>query len=257
VLPPVGRPLRLGALEVAVTLGALDALFLAFVAVQLGYLFGGANVMSAVGLTYAEYAREGFAQLMAAAALTLAVVAAAARWARRENDRVLRVLLGALCLLTLVVLASALTRLGLYVDAYGMTRARMTAQAAILWLGALFAVVIVAGTANRTAWLPRAVVALSAGGLLAFAAGDPERRIAAHNVDRYERTGKVDPGVLIALGPDAAPALVRLPAGFAACVTKRIDRSAAGGWAGLNLARARARDALANLPEDGSCVAPR
>jgi hypothetical protein len=241
-----------------VPLAVLDALFAAFVALQVTALFAGHDhVLRTAGLTYAEYARQGFAQLMAAAALTLAVIAAADRWARREHDRLLHALLGALCLLTLVVLASALMRLELYVDAFGQTPARTTAQAAILWLGALFALLLAAGAARRTAWLPRAVVALCAGGLLAFAASDPERRIAAHNVDRYEHTGKVDPGVLIDLGPDAAPELARLPAGFAACVTKRIDRAGPTPWAGANVARARARDALAGLPLEGSCLAPR
>ena len=48
-------------------------------------------------------------------------------------------LLGLLCGLTLVVLFSALHRLGLYTDAYGQSRLRLSVQAAIWWLGALFA----------------------------------------------------------------------------------------------------------------------
>jgi hypothetical protein len=221
-------------------------------------------VLRTAGLTYAEYAREGFAQLMATAVLTLAVMAAAARWARRTgpaDKRLLRTLLGCLCILCLVVLASALTRLDLYEQAFGYTRARVAAHATMLWLGGLFALVLVAGAVRRIAWLPRAVVALSAGGLLAFAASDPDHRIAAHNVERYERTGRIDPGVLATLSPDAAPALADLPPRLAACATGRVrrDLSRPDGAAGFSLARRRARAALAGVPPagDGSCLVPR
>ena len=242
-----GTP-RLTRLEWAAPLGALVALFAAFVALQLTALYGGHDhVLRTAGLTYAEYAREGFAQLLAAAALTLAVIAAAVRWT--PAGRLRTALLGALCLLTLAVLASALTRLGLYMDAYGFTRLRLSAQATILWLGGAFVLILVA---RGAAWLPRATVALSGAALLAFAVSDPDLRIAERNVDRYERTGRIDTEVLRGLSADAAPALVRLPPALADATTSRIRfRLERGdGIAGLNLGRARARDALA-VPSPG------
>ena len=106
------RPLlRLGRLEWRLALGALNVLFALFVAVQLAVLFGGdAYVRDTAGLTYAQYARSGFAQLVVVAGLTLGIVASALRWARTEGARdnaILRALLATLCVLTLVVLASA------------------------------------------------------------------------------------------------------------------------------------------------------
>jgi hypothetical protein len=155
------------------------------------------------------------------------VIAASARWGRAS-----RVLLGALCVLTLVVLASALKRLDLYMDAYGFTRLRLSAQATILWLGAILALVLLAGATRRTRWLPRASVALTAGAVLAFALSNPDRRIAEHNV----QTGRLDERVLRGLSADAAPALpCRL----------RQELGEPDGIAGLNLGRAQARDALA------------
>ena len=95
---PARSPLlRIGRTEWLLALGALNLLFALFVAVQLAVLFGGdAYVRETAGLTYAEYAREGFAQLVVVAVLTLAVVAAALRWARTGADaRLLRALLAA------------------------------------------------------------------------------------------------------------------------------------------------------------------
>ena len=154
----------LGRAEWALPLGALVVVLGAFVLLQLATLFAGdRHVLDTAGLTYAEYARSGFAQLIVVAALTLAVIAAAGRWAR-DGGTLLRVLLAALCLLTLVVLASALDY-GLYEEAYGFTRLRFAARAAILlWLGALFVLVLVARGAH---WLPRAVLTVTLASVVA------------------------------------------------------------------------------------------
>ena len=85
--PELPGPL-LGVAEWAIPLVLLNLLFLAFVGVQVTVLFGGHDhVLETAGLTYAEYARQGFWQLIAAALLTLVVVAAATRLARRPEDR--------------------------------------------------------------------------------------------------------------------------------------------------------------------------
>ncbi len=225
---PAGAALpRLGRTEWLIALATLDALFAAFVALQLTTLFGGdEHVLRTTGLTYAEYAREGFAQLMVAAALTLAVIALA-----RKDSRVLQALLGLLCALTLVILASALKRLGLYEEAYGFTRLRLLAHGAILWLGALFVLIAAAGALARSAWLPRATVAVSALAALAFVVSNPDNRIAAHNI---ERAGALDDAYLGELSADAAPALAR--ADLAGAPPPPDDLVS---W---NLGRARARE---------------
>ena len=203
--PPRPPQRLLGTLEWALPLGALVALFAAFVALQLTTLFGGnEHVLETAGLTYSQYARSGFWQLLAVAALTFAVIAAAQRWAG-GGGRLLTALLAALCLLTLVVLASALKRLELLEATLGFTRVRFAAHAALLWLGALFVLVLAA----------RFAAPLAAAGdrrrhrrrVPAFALADPERRIADANVERYERTGEIDCDYLLRLGPDAAPAV--------------------------------------------------
>jgi hypothetical protein len=252
---PLQRPLlRLGRVEWRIALIALNVLFALFVAVQLAVLFGGDGyVRDTAGLTYADYARSGFTQLVVVAVLTLAVVAAALRWSRTEDARqarLLRVLLATLCLLTLVVLASALHRLGLYEQAFGYTRTRLAVHGLLLFGGALFALVIAALASGRRAWLARATVVLSALSALAFWVSDPDRRIAAHNVERYEATGRIDTDYLSELSADAVPVLVRLPADLRSRALAEqhwgLDRR--DGVAGANLARARAREVLAALP---------
>ena len=240
--------------EWGIALGALVALFAAFVAVQATVLFGKRDhVVETAGLTYAEYAREGFVQLLVAAVLTLAVLAAALRWARAETRGqrlVLRALLAALTVLTLVILSSAAHRLDLYQDTFGATRARLAAAATIAWLGAILALVLAAIGGDRFRWLPRACTLASAVTILGFALYDPDRRIAERNVARFEATGSVDVPLLRTLGADAVPALAELPPRLRAEVlqAQRRDLEQDDGWGGLNLARERARETIASTP---------
>jgi hypothetical protein len=225
--------IQLGRTEWTVPLTALVALLAAFVATQLATLFGGnRHVLETAGLTYAQYAHTGFIQMAVVAALTLLVIAGAARWAR-DGGRLLPALLATLCVLTLVVIASALRRLELYEEAYGFTRLRLTADAILLWLGALFVLVLVAGAAGG-AWLPRAAVAITGAAVLAFALSNPDRRIASRNLEHRS----ADLWYLAGLSPDALPALAGVPE--AACpIAARLG--ADDGVVGWNVARERAR----------------
>ena len=248
---PWQPPHRLAPLEWTIPLAGLDLLFLAFVTVQLTVLFGGHDhVLETTGLTYSEYARQGFWQLIAAAVLTLAVVAAATVFARPQTwaqRLLLRVLLGVLCALTLVVLVSALHRLRLYEDTYGLTRRRLLAEVFALWVGVLLVLVLAAGAARRVReQLPRVAVAVTAAGLFAFSLASPDRVIAERNLDRWRATGEVDARFLATLSADAVPVLLELPQPLrGTAVARERERLARGEpWHSANLSRRRARDLL-------------
>ena len=218
--PARARPVRVA--EWLVPIAVLDALFVTFVAVQLAVLFGGhRHVLETSGLTYAEYARSGFGQLVVVTLLTLSVVAATVRWAPQETRQqrvVLRVLLGVLCALCLVIVGSALYRLHLYEEAFGFTRLRLFMNAFETWLGVLVVLVLVAGVRLRAAWLGRAVVATAALALLTLGAVDPDGFVAERNVERYQSTGRIDVVYLQQLSADAVPAVDRLPEPVRSCV---------------------------------------
>ena len=255
--PKAARPVRL--VEWVVPIGALVALFCLFVGVQLTALFGGnEHILRTAGLTHADYARSGFGQLVAVTLLTLTVVGAAARWAPRGTARerlMLRVILGSLCLLTLVVVASALYRLHLYEEAFGFTRLRLFMNAFESWLGLLVLLVMAAGVRLDGRWLGRALVATAAATLLALAAVNPDGFVAHRNVDRWKATGKIDVGYLGSLSADAVPAVDRLPEPLRSCVLNDIS-VADGGIAGLNAGRSRARALLDDRPPSAAACLP-
>jgi hypothetical protein len=244
----------LAPVEWMVPLVLLDLLFAGFVWVQITVLFGGrAHVLRTAGLTYAEYARQGFFQLVAVAALSLVVVAWASRWARRRQPRdyrVLDALLRLLLALNFVVLASALKRLLLYEQEFGFTRLRISVHAVILWLAGVLVMVLVAGALHRASWLPRAVVALSAAGLLLFNVLNPDGLVAARNVERYAAMDEIDLSYLAVLSADSVPALSTLPSELRECVLAphRDVLAEPDAWPAWNLGRARARAELERTP---------
>jgi hypothetical protein len=235
----------------------VDAVFVLFLAAQAAAFFGGHDyIRNATGLTYAEYVHQGFGQLTFATVLMLIVVWAASRKAgeSRSDQWWLRGSLGALCVLTLVVVASALHRMDLYQDAYGFTRLRLLVDVFEGWLGLVVLGVLVAGVRLRGWWLPRMALLSGAALLLGLAVANPDAWIAEHNLERYEQTGKVDWQYLRGLSSDATPTLAALPPEQAACALgdPSLEQD---GWAGWNLSRARAADALDNfeLPNPAGC----
>jgi Domain of unknown function (DUF4173) len=238
--------------EWALPLGVLDALFVAFVMVQAAVLFGGhSHVLETEGLTYAEYARQGFWQLLWVSALTLLVLSVVIRVASRASaaDRkMLRILVGILCATSVVVVVSAIHRMWLYQQAYGFSTQRLMVITIEVWLGVVFLLVAAAGVRMSGRWLPRAVLVAGVLALLGLAALNPERLIADRNIDRFERIGQLDAEYLSKLSADVDPALHRLPEHIRACV--RSDGPEADPWYLFNLSRSRAdRPVATDLPE--------
>lgn len=211
--------------EWMVPLGAVVALFVVFVGFQVPTLFGGqGHVLTTEGLTNAEYARQGFWQLLAVTVLTLLVIAVTVAKARRDDRReriALRALLGALCLLSLVIVASALHRMSLYEQQYGYTTLRLFVTAVEWWLASVFVLVLVSGVRMSGRWLPRAVGVGAVLTVLALAALNPDAYIARHNVDRFEQTGRIDTSYVGGLSADADAELERLPDYVRPCVQAR------------------------------------
>jgi hypothetical protein len=251
--PPSGaQPPRrpLSTVEWAIPLGMLILLFATFVQLQIETLFGGKDhVMDPRGPDFAEYARTGFVLLVLVTVLTLAVTAVLAMLADRAHRRdriLLRVLGGSLCGLTLVIVASALDRMDLYVAAYGFSGPRIAGYAAEAWLGLLFVLVLGAGWRLSGGWLPRAAVGAAVVVLLAVVAVNPDALMARTHANRINENYPLDYAFLGSLSADATGELAKLPTDTRACVLATIasDVERDEPWYRFNLGRHRARAVL-------------
>jgi hypothetical protein len=191
---------------------------------------------------------QGFGQLTVATLLTLLVVWAASHWAG-EGDRLwLRGSLGLLCAFTLVVVGSALHRMSLYQDAYGLTRLRLVVYVFEGWLGLVVLAVAVAGLVRWGVWLPRFALITGVAALLGLAVVNPDALIARQNLDRYADTGRVDWHYLRNLSADAVPAFEDRSATEVACGLPRYW-SQDDDWLGWNLGRSRASATVDDGPK--------
>ena len=214
MLRPVGsdehRAVRAGR-ETAFAARAL-LLFNAVFAVQtlsdLAYLWGGVALPS--GMSHAEYAHRGAYPLLATAILAAIFLV----WATRprgpaELSPLVARLVMAWVAQNLVLLASSVMRLDLYVDAYALTYWRV---AAFVWMGLVAAgfvlVVARALTGRSLGWLVSANVAVLVATLYAVSFNDWADTIARHNLGNINVSIRPDLRYVERLGPAALPAIV-------------------------------------------------
>ena len=84
----------LGVTEATMVVGLVDLLFSAFVAFQFRYFFGGQVTLEAQGLTYAEYARRGFAELVVVSVISFFLLWGLSNLTRRDKERSRQILPG-------------------------------------------------------------------------------------------------------------------------------------------------------------------
>lgn len=189
-------------------LALLALVHIAFCAVQFTYLFGGAEAAAMQG-GWAEYARRGFYQLVLVAAIDLGfVLFCAAKGGGSAAEKALSLLI---CLLTLVILASAFRRMRLYIAAYGLSLLRVMTLWAMAFI--LLSLVLAALKVLRPGFrFWPCFAALGLYGWVLFNAAGVDARIADYNVDAYlsGKLGSVDTAYLANLSPACIPALERL-----------------------------------------------
>lgn len=208
--PPVAWLPRLGAIELGIPLGALTLLLAIFIGVQARYLFGGTGFINLTGITYAEFARRGFFELVAVCGLALPLLVGAQRLvdrAARRSVETFRALAPTLALLMVLVMVSALARMRLYVEMYGLTEDRFYATAFMLWLGAVLVWFVATEFRNRLDHFATGAVAAGFLLLAALNVVNPDGVIASTNLARARAGLELDETYLGRLSTDAVPAL--------------------------------------------------
>jgi len=267
---PRSKP-ALGLMELGIPLGVLTVLFVAFLALQAEYLFGGEELIRrTTGITYAEHARRGFFELVGVSVLLLPLLLAAEWVLDKRDPKVVagfRALAGTLVVLIGLIMASAVHRMSLYLEAYGLSQDRIYASAILLWAAVAigwFAATVLRGRADRFAF----GAMVSGFAVLALLnVVNPDRLVVRVNVARAEAGLELDADYLANLSADAVPSLAgavtALPAESRCYLRQRLVQTRnwdqATGWRVWNVARWRARRAANDLratsdPECSSVV---
>lgn len=192
-IPALTKRAAAHATEISVVLGLLNTLFLAFILFQSYYLFGGAAAFASIeGITYAEYARQGFGELAAVSLLVFFLILTARFFHSEKSHSKIKLLEFALLFQTGILVISAWQRLHLYVEQYAYTPARLFGFwffALILVLLTLFAYHIHKEDVQEK-FLSQAMVIVGIA-ILAFTALAPDALTLRLNIARANRTGEM------------------------------------------------------------------
>lgn len=191
---------------VIIMTGIIGVTYILFCSIQIMYLFGGLFELPE-GITYAEYAREGFLQLLWVAVINIALVLLIK--IKCTPSKILNHILLVLSICTGVMIISSAYRMILYVKAYNLTRLRVL----VLWFLVLLVFVVgqmiyyIYHTKFRIGkWL--FTTALIAYMILSF--GRMDYVIAKYNINANEYITLYNFMYLTELSLDAAPAIAEL-----------------------------------------------
>ncbi|MDX9992379.1 MAG: DUF4173 domain-containing protein [Anaerolineales bacterium] len=203
-------PAFLGFTESSIVLVSVNLLFASFVFIQFQYFFGGLKNITLDGYTYADYARNGFGELVTVAFFSLLLFLSLSSITRRAAGRQRQFFSGLgifLVAMVGVMLASAFQRLVLYEIAYGFTRLRTYTHVFILWLGLLLLATIIFELRNRQRVFALAAIVASLGFAASLSLMNVDAFIVRQNISRQLQGDKLDVGYLASLSSDAIPVL--------------------------------------------------
>src|SRR5579859_2025351 len=193
VAEPLGRiegpAWRLGATEALVVLALLDSVFVAFAFAQVLAASGSAtDALRSAGVSYSEYARSGFFQLLWVGGITLVLLILFSRitgLTKPEHKLAFLVLSETAIALTLMIVVIAFHRLSLYEQAYGFTMLRLYSHIFAAWMAVVFVFLAaeMLGLWRRRRWFVGATMASAVAVLLALNFVNSEALVVALNVD--------------------------------------------------------------------------
>jgi hypothetical protein len=251
---------RLGATELGIVLGSLNLLFGLFVLVQAPYLFGGAkHVLATEHLSYAEYARRGFFELVTVVALAIPVLLGSHALIKPDSpvsERIWRAMSILMVCLLGIVMNSAVDRMRLYVGLYSLTTERIYVLASLGWMGMVlmwFLITTVRGRSERFAFGAFASLLAT---ILVVNILNPDALIVRYNVAQASPGKTIDGQYLRTLSADAIPDLIRNsskldPVLFAELASDWLSEEKTwGSWRSWTASRQAAEDALSSRRTD-------
>ncbi len=189
-------------------------IYVMFFVSQWGYYVSGFTGVLPKDFSYAEYAREGFFQLCIVSVINLVIIIAISLFLKTKKNKpsvILKTLSIIISVFTLVLISTAVAKMVMYIDCYGLTQKRVYSSWLMLVLAVVFVMIIIKQFLKKLR-----LIALSLAVLVvmftALAVCGVDEIIAEYNVDRYidGTLTTVDIEALNELGDAAVPSMVRV-----------------------------------------------
>ena len=123
-------------------LSAIATCYMLYLFSQLAYFFSAFKGFLPDGdITYAQYARKGFFEMCVIAVINLGIIFLSILIAKKQDGKVchsIRVIATFIASFTLIIITTAISKMVLYINTYGMTILRVTTSAFMLFLAVVF-----------------------------------------------------------------------------------------------------------------------
>jgi hypothetical protein len=194
-------------LIVGIFLGMLNLLFITFLLFQINYLFGGESYIKEMGINIAEFARQGFFQLMWVMGIVLSIFLLI--MSRYHGEKGTAVLLSGLILSTMVIGLASLKKMHLYQSIKGATVLRYYVEwfdyflLLVLGLGIVFIL--------KRIYFSKLLDSIVFIAIIAFtivSSMNIDYMVASHNIKKFGNTPKLlDKKAISELSIDALPVI--------------------------------------------------
>lgn len=197
-------------------LSVLSVCYIAYLFSQFAYFFDAFRgiLPNGYSFTVAEYARRGFFEMTAIVAINLAVIFACLLLAKKSEGKIC-IALRAICtfigVFTLIIIATALSKMVLYINSFGMTVLRITTSAFMVFLAVVFASVMLRIFIPHIRVLRTALV--TAGLVLTIlGCANVNNMVASYNYNAYKNGAlkDIDIQTIYELGEEGVPYLIKL-----------------------------------------------
>lgn len=196
-------------------LAVISSVYVVYLFSQLAYLFSAFENILPAGyeFTYAEYARRGFFELCVIAAIDLVLILGAIIFTKKDNGKLptsVKIVCTLIVLFTLVIIATSISKMVMYIGVYGMTTLRISTSAFMVWMALVFITAEIRLFVKRLD-VPAVGLALGLAVLSVLGIFNVNRFVAKYNYDAHVNRGsRVDVAYMSSLGDEGVEYLYLL-----------------------------------------------
>ncbi len=191
----------------------LLTVYVIFFISQKQYYISGFTGVLPDNFSYAQYAREGFFELCKVSVINLTVIVLITQLIKKgkANEITVKILTIVFSAVTFLLMATAMSKLVMYINRYGLTQKRVYAAWFMAVIAVIFLIITLSRFIKKISWVPACacVVIVAFAGLTLC---NVDRQIAKFNVERYidGTVNVVDVDALGSLGDAATPEMAKL-----------------------------------------------
>lgn len=216
-IPHKESTITMEGVQLLTILSSINLLFVTYILVQLSYFFGGEQlILESNNMTYASYARHGFWELITLSLLVLPLLLIA-HWLQRQEQYSAQIWFKRLALFMvfclMIIEASAIYRMVLYVTLYDLTELRFYSSIFMLYMMAGLVTFSLSVLKNKRGKFVLLMVIQALAFIVLLNIINPDARISQYNIT-HNQDKTIDTHYLLRLSSDAYPVIYQNRAVF-------------------------------------------